>query len=381
MKSEKVINIVNFVRAQDIRVGDKPLLDTFLKQLEFQKSYDMPYTFLLQYDALNREGYVKPLLENKDPNMEVGIWIEFCKELIEDKLGLPWHGREGYNWDWYVDPDMTMAYSVENRKKIIDEIMNKFFNIFGYYPKSAGSWLLDAVTIEYLSTKYKVDAICICKEQIGTDGYTLWGGYYNQGYFPSKNNMICPAQTKENQISTPVFRMLGVDPIRQYESGLDNEYNPAKMQQVFTMEPICPMGKNPKFVDWYLSEFIEKGVLSFNNVQVGQENSFLWENIKDGWEMQAKKIFDGYISGKYSVEKLCDTGRKFKERYKETPTTAVVALNDFEGFDRQSVWYDSKNYRLNIYKDGNLIGFRDSFLFNENYKERYLEIKYLISKV
>ena len=75
--------------------------------------------------------------------------------------------------------------------------------------------------------------MCICKEQIGTDGYTLWGGYWNQAYYPSRLNAFMPAQTERLQIDVPIFRMLGSDPIYQYDCGRGT-FN----QPVVSMEPV-----------------------------------------------------------------------------------------------------------------------------------------------
>lgn len=76
-------------------------------------------------------------------------------------------------------------------------------------------------------------ASCNCKDQYGTDGYTLWGGYWNQAYYPSRLNGYMPAQTQEGQIPVPVFRMLGSDPIYQYDTGLGHS-----IQGVITLEPV-----------------------------------------------------------------------------------------------------------------------------------------------
>ena len=50
--------------------------------------------------------------------------------------------------------------------------------------------------------------------------------------------MFCPAQTAENQIPVPVFRMLGSDPIYQYDFGLQQEDSllPSEDQGVVTLE-------------------------------------------------------------------------------------------------------------------------------------------------
>ena len=111
------------------------------------------------------------------------------------------------------------------------------------YPRVAGSWIMDSFSMNYLREKYGMDAFCVCRDQWGTDCYTLWGGYFNQGYYPCKKNMLIPAQTKDEQIPVPVFRMLGSDPIEQYDAGCDEEYNMAKAQPVCTLEPVWPSGR------------------------------------------------------------------------------------------------------------------------------------------
>lgn len=81
---------------------------------------------------------------------------------------------------------------------LCDEIMNKFKEKFEYFLGVVGSWLLDSYSMDYLSCKYDIKAFVICREQLSVDAYTLWGGYYNQGYYPSKYNMLSPAQNEEN---------------------------------------------------------------------------------------------------------------------------------------------------------------------------------------
>lgn len=147
--------------------------------------------------------------------MELGVWIEVVRPLVE-AVGVEWRGRPGYDWDWYVNPGFLMAYTKEQKEKIIDELMVKFREVFGFYPKTAGSWLLDAYSVEYMKEKYGIVTFGICREQMSVDAYTLWGGPYNQPYYPSKNNILCPAQSAETRIAAPVFRLLGIEPIRGY---------------------------------------------------------------------------------------------------------------------------------------------------------------------
>lgn len=372
MERKNVINIINFIRGNDPRENQEELLDTFRRQIDMCKDFGMPCTFLLQYDAIVKPEYTSLLLE-ADEKTEVGVWIEMAREQVE-KVGIKWNGRPGFDWDWHVNPDMLAAYTQKQREMLIDELMERFKSVFGYYPKSAGSWLIDSYSIEYMQKKYGIKAVCICREQFGTDGYTLWGGYFNQGYYPCKKNMLIPAQSEEEQISVPVFRMLGTDPIHQYDMALDENFNCPEIQaKVSTMEPTCWSGKNEKWVDWYLKSVFEEEAISFAYTQIGQENSFTWKNFGEALLMQMRKISEGESLGKWDVMTLKDTGVWFSERYKMTPATAVTALSDLDDKNNQTVWYDCKNYRANIHIRNGKICFRDIFLFDEKYTDRYYE--------
>ncbi|MEJ7678612.1 MAG: hypothetical protein WKG06_12285 [Segetibacter sp.] len=105
---------------------------------------------------------------------------------------IPWIGRRIL----VFLPDTLL----KKGKKLIDVYMNDFKKIFNYYPKSVGSWFIDAYSLNYMYQKYHIVASSNCKDQYGTDGYTLWGGYWNQAYYPSKINSYMHAQNEKNQI-------------------------------------------------------------------------------------------------------------------------------------------------------------------------------------
>ena len=370
MDKKKIINIINFVRGEDPRNTQEELYDTYKKQVELCRSYPMPYTFLFQYDAMVKPEYAALVKDDADPNCELGVWIELAQEQVE-KCGIKWRGRPGFKWDWHVNPGFLMAYPLDQRKALIDELFNRFREIFGYYPKSVGSWLLDTYSIEYMTETYGVDAFCICKDQHGTDGYTLWGGYYNQAYYPSKHNMFVPAQTAENQLNAPVFRMLGSDPIYQYDCSADEHYNPALLQHVYSLEPVWKTGKSEEWVDWYLRNNFDEECITWAYTQAGQENPFRWSNFGEALTMQMKKFWQGVQDGKYEAMTLGDSGRWFKETFKETPASAVTCLDDWNGEGKQAFWYDCKNYRTSFYTAEGRVCIRDMFLFDERYHERY----------
>ena len=379
MKIGQYINFIFFQRHVDPRIPEYDPFDTFAGQVEFVKRHNIPATFLLQYDVLCDDRYIR-LLKNGELNSEIGGWFEIVKELTED-AGIKWRGREGFSWDWHADVGFSVGYTPSERRKLVDTYMKKYFAVFGEYPESFGSWIIDAYTLEYMHKTYGVKASCNCRDQWGTDGYTLWGGYYGNAYYPSKNNVFCPAADKEDQIDVPVFRMLGSDPIHQYDIGLESDENgnlvPTELQGVATMEPYytdTAGGGVPSWVDWYLREtYCDEG-LGLHYTQVGQENSFPWDTVKDGLEYQVKEIKKMAAEGKVQLVTLAEAAKAYRKAYGLTPATVLSAMSDWdEKRQRKSIWYLSRYYRLNFYSEKKRFWLRDMFLFNEAYKERYLK--------
>jgi hypothetical protein len=317
---KRIMNVVNFVRGCEPR-KEMDLFTPVKNEIEIDRQYNIPHTFLLQYDAMLREDFCALFSEEqKHEGTELGVWMENCRTLIEG-LGIEWRGRPGYDWDWYVNPGFLMAYTPKQREAIIDEVFRKFKEIFGDYPTVVGSWLLDAYSMEYMSKTYRIKAFCICREQFAVDAYTLWGGYYSGGYYPSRNNMLSPAQTKEAQIDTPVFRMLGIDPIYGY----DEKYKPLPFRGCATLEPGWSFGQAPEIVDWYLDTYYRTPCLSHAQMTTGQENSFGWKMIGPGYPLQMERLAALRDAGDIVIEPLGTTGEAYKNAFSETPAAALIS--------------------------------------------------------
>jgi len=368
----QILNIINFVRGCEPR-QEMDLYTPVAEQVKLLNKYDLSGTFLLMYDTLCDEKFID-ILKERNEKTEVGVWLEVVQSQCE-AAGVKWRGRLGYPWDYHANAGFTIAYKPEERERLLDVLFEKYKEIYGKYPRSLGSWAIDAHTYEYAAKKYDLDGACECRDQWGTDGYTLWGGYYNQAYYPCKNNMFCPAQTADEQINLPVFRMLGSDPIYQYDMGLDVNGAAAEWQGVATLEPVyagSDGGGNPEWVDWYLNENFSGRCIKFGYTQAGQENSFGWGTMRNGLTYQFEK-FDGLVkAGRVEALTLSETGAWFKKSFEQTPPTVVSALSDRHGKNRKSVWYNCKNYRADVFAELDNFWIRDIFLFKEGYKERYL---------
>ena len=363
---KNIANIINFARGCEPRAEDDSFLfSTLREELELCKQFGFRSTVLLQYDALLDPAY--PALVKSGYDVEPGLWLEVVQPLAE-AAGIPWRGR--YVWDWDIRCNFLSAYTPDERKTMIDAAFRTFREIFGAYPAVAGCWSIDATSLAYMQDTYGLKAFCLCKEQFGTDGITLWGGYYTGGYYPSANNALLPAREAINQIRVPVFRMLGPDPVDQYDLGLGA---PDRRQSVCSLEPVyAEGGGNPEWVDWFLRENYSPKALSFAYAQFGQENSFGWRDISKGLPMQLEKLRQKADTGEIEVLTLGEAGEWFRSAYALSPVNSCCTDTDIRGGGRRSAWYYSCFYRVNILYENGTAWIRDLQLYSDRYKEQYL---------
>ena len=354
--SPRIVNIYNFVRNSDSRITNSQdvLFEATQQQIRLLKKAGLPATWALQYDALINLRYQKLFKEQLGPQDEIAAWWELPRPLVE-KAGLKWRGR--YDWDWAANVGFSPGYTPDERRKLVDVYMEDFRSIFGYYPRTVGSWYIDEVTLAYMVEKYGIVASCNCKDQVGTDGYTLWGGYWNQAYYPSRRNAYMPAQTHAGQIDVPVFRMLGSDPIYQHGT----------TPGLYSLEPVYrDSGGSSNWVTWFINDLVQQPSLAFAYTQAGQENSFGWEAMKTGLTRQVLLFAAEAKAGRIEVQTLAQTGLWFKKQFPLTPPTAVVALDDWRHENRKTVWYDSRFYRANLLWQDGAFFIRDLHWFDEN---------------
>lgn len=355
-RQPRIVNLYCFCRDQDFRIGNSQqvLFNATTQQVQLFKQYNLPATFALQHDALVDPNYQNYFKANLTTNDEIGAWWEITQTLVE-RAGLTWRGD--HEWVSTANIAFSCGYTPAERLKLVDAYMADFHDIFGYYPKTVGSWYIDEVTLQYMQQQYGVIASANCKDQIGTDTYTLWGGYWNQAYYPSKLNSYMPAQTSAGQIDLPVFRLLGSDPIYQYGG-----FTPG----IYTLEPVYSYsGGSPDWVAWYFNALIKQPSLAFGYTQAGQENAFGWDGMAAGLTSQAALIAAEARAGNIQVLTLAQAGTWFRQNYSVTPPTSVVALDDPKQQGRKSVWYDSRFYRLNLLWDNGTFYVRDIHGFDE----------------
>ena len=365
--SRNVMNIVNFVRGVEPRNPALDLVKPLAEEIKLNTKYGLPNTILLQYDAMLRADIMEIARTAQQDRTEYGVWIEIVRPLVE-RVGITWRGREGWAWDWHINPGFLMSYTQAEREKLIDELFRLFKEKFGCYPKSAGAWLLDAHSMDYMQRKYDVKGFCICREQDNTDAYGLRGGYFNGAYYPSKKNMLSAAVDMRNAIKAPVFKMLTPDPIYNYAESI----RPNKKTVCPTMEPVWYSGQATNIVDWFFRIYTGPGNLNLSYMQTGQENSFGWDDISKGLPYQIHKIAEERSAHRLIVERMCDTAERFIADHAENCPQTQVALEDWGG-DAKSIWYNSKHYRANLLLEKGKLRFRDIHKMCDDFEEPFLE--------
>ena len=370
--SRAVANIVNFVRSLDPRMNRADCTQALDEEVKLNLKYGFKNTILFQYDAL-LDDEMMAIARRSDPaKTEYGVWFELCKPLVE-KVGLVWDSKRNWVWDWHVNPGFLQAYAPAERRKIIDEVFAKFKATFGSYPKSAGSWFVDACSMDYMVERYGVDGFCICREQDSTDAYGLRGGYSNGAYYPSKKNMLSAAADMRNAVRAPVFKMLTPDPIYNYARPQDLYPDYPDKRGCPTLEPVWQPGYTPSVVEWYFRQFCDApGLMNLSYLQLGQENAFGWKMISKGLPYQMKRLDELVRAGKLKLETMGETARRFKREHPKNCPQTQVALDDWTGAGRQSVWYNCANYRANLFLDKGRLAFRDVHVMRDDYAEPYL---------
>lgn len=371
MKNNKsvIVNIYNFIRMSHVEpsVFIPDDFETVRNQMTLVRQYGFPATYALKYDALMEPRYQELLKMYSGERDEISAWWEITGQLCE-KAGVAFRGTWAEDYDDRVDSAYSIGYAPEERRMLVDAYMADFYQVFGFYPKTIGSWVLDTVTLSYAAEKYGILGAAICRDQMGTDGFTLWGGFPNGIYYPSKSNENIPAADKEHQLTIPMFRLLGPDPIYNFEQDVRDG-----LQGVYTLEPSWLTGRNPEWISWYFRSLTQEDSLGVGYAHVGQENNFLWENIRPGMEPQLKELKQLLEKGVLRVETMADSAEWFRNTYRLTPPMSFQASEDWDKTKNLSAqWYACGSYRLGFLGEGGRLRIRDCFLYRHDYPSRYL---------
>ncbi len=149
-------------------------------------------------------------------------------EIALTLLGLPCKEfREKYKTKDFC----IWMFSMEDKISIVDDVFGKFFDRFGFYPASTGSYYMDAELINYIKSKYPgvKCAVATCWEEgpkayhtCNNSWYTFMDGGPWAPWIPSKVNTHAPAANAEEDSGIVAIPHLSRDLLACYDGNGSN---------------------------------------------------------------------------------------------------------------------------------------------------------------
>lgn len=165
-------------------------LDIFKTQQAIAHKHGIKTTIQMTYASLFNDEAVALAKEHHE---------QYGDEIALSLLGLPCKEfREKYKTKDFC----IWMFSLEDKKAIVTDVFEQFYQRFGFYPASTGSYYLDADLIAFIKERYPsvVCAVATCWEEgpkayhtCNNSWYTLFDGGPWNPWIPSRQNTHAPA--------------------------------------------------------------------------------------------------------------------------------------------------------------------------------------------
>jgi len=341
------LTIINPVRGRELW-GIKSL-EPIKNQYEAVKERNLAATWLLQFDAINDEE-LSSFIKSMDQDQELGLFLEVSEDLATNAGVIYPHATP---WD---DPKAIFlsGYSQSDRKRLINTLFSRFKDEFGFYPSSVGAWWIDSYSLNYMKEKYDIRAALIVADQQTTDDYGVWGQWWGVPYYPSKTNILVPAQDLKGKQKIVVLQWAQRDLSLAYGEG--PRYSNYSLQANDYLERGRDIEYFKRLVGTYLDCAIPIGQITVG-LETGMEAStYLNEYAK---QLEYLKNIEGL-----KAVTMKEFAENFSAVYPEYPVE--VELND-----ESATWLLSTKRRENVklgdnqeYKSG--ASFPDYFIADKS---------------
>ncbi|MCD7823946.1 MAG: hypothetical protein LUG86_08060 [Oscillospiraceae bacterium] len=318
-------------------------LDIFIFQQATAHANGLKTTIQITYASLFNDIIVE--MAKRDHEV-------YGDEIALSLLGLPCKQFK----EKYKTKDFCIwMFSEEDKMAIIDDCFSLFYEKFGFYPASTGSYYLDAFCINYIKEKYPsvTCAVATCWEEgpkayhtCNNSWYTFMDGGPWAPWIPSKHNTHCPAMNKADDSGIVAIPHLSRDLIACFDG---NGSNFGTHPQNVLRGLVYKDNELPYFfnlVDQYRHLGKYNNGLSYNMVFVGPG----WLNKAGRWEAPYELLKKSYEDGmayygKLKKEGKCDdmTMSEFADYYRSVKSydEPEVALwkDILYGSQKQYFWY------------------------------------------
>ena len=318
-------------------------LDIFRTQQQIAHDNGLRTTIQMTYASLfNAEAVAIAKEHHLKFGDEIGLTFLGiqCKEFREK-----FHSKELAIW----------LFSLEDKKKIVDEVFGKFHDTFGFYPTSTGSYYMDAELVNYIKQQYPmvVAAVATCWEEgpkaywnANNSWYTLLDGGPWNPWIPSKRNIHCIASDETDDIGIVAIPHLSRDLMAVFD-GPGSYYgtHPQNILRGMVYEgDELPYFKN--IVDQYRSMGKYNRGYTYNMMYVGPG----WMSKGGRWEADYALLLKSYKDGMAYYGELKKQGQlidltmtEFAEAYRQgrpyTQAECTLWKDILYGSKRQMFWY------------------------------------------
>ncbi len=364
-------------KAEDL--GRKALLteslDIFKTQQEAAHKNGLKTTIQMTYASLFNDEAVEIAKDHHEKyGDEIGLTL----------LGLPCKEfREKYKTKdfciWMFDMDM--------KKSVVNDVFEKFYERFGFYPESTGSYYMDADLINYIKEKYPSVkcAVATCWEEgpkayhtCNNSWYTLMDGGPWAPWIPSKVNTHAPAANEAEDSGIVAIPHLSRDLLACYDgNGSNFGTHPQNVLRGMLYEP-GHIDENGEYVgqqypylfnliDQYLYQARFNNGYAYNMMFVGPG----WMNKMGRWEAPYELLKASYEDGCAYYGQLKKDGKlldmtmsEFADYYREkkhyTEPECALWRDLIYGSNKQLFWYCDPYMRacVNMDQGGAIVDLR-----------------------
>jgi hypothetical protein len=290
-------------------------------------------------------------------NQEAVVIAKEHHEKYGDEIGSTFLGIQCQEFrDKFKTKELAIwLFSMEDKRKVVDEVIGKFHEVFGFYPTSTGSYYMDAELVNYIKEKYPMIkvAVATCWEEgpkaywnANNSWYTLLDGGPWNPWIPSRRNIHCPASDEADDIGIVAIPHLSRDLLAVFD-GPGSYYgtHPQNILRGMVYEDHeIPYFKN--IVDQYRAMVKYNRGYSYNMLFVGPG----WISKSGRWEADYNFLLKSYKDGMAYYGQLKKEGKakdvtmsEFADLYrKDRPYTrpeCTLWKDILYGSKRQQFWY------------------------------------------
>lgn len=342
-------------------IGRKALLteslDIFKTQQRIAHENGLKTTIQMTYAALfNDEAVALAKADHEKYGDEISLSL----------LGLPCtEFREKYKTKDFC----IWMFSMQDKKEIVKDVFEKFYERFGFYPESTGSYYMDAELTNYIKEKYPMVkcAVATCWEEgpkayhtCNNSWYTLFDGGPWAPWIPSKQNTHAPAADASEDSGIVAIPHLSRDLIACYD-GNGSNFGTHPQNVLRGMIYDSKTWEMPYFynlVDQYRDLAKYNNGYAYNMMFVGPG----WMNKMGRWEAPYELLLKSYEDGCAYYGNLKKEGRlvdmtmaEFADYYREkkhyTEPECALWRDILYGSEKQVFWYCDPYMRVCVNMD------------------------------